>query len=257
MLLCLCICLGVLLAGCSGQGSRKDSVSGGEEYQAENEASDTGSVDSDGSIQQDEMEKSMDELHAGSTEELPAAEETAIPADMTVYNYASMKNILAAMVSAMQNEEISRYYRDMCNNDLAVYYLYSYVNMFDQDTFEQVSMSGAKHDSYLRVDKAYLDNLLVCAFGNAITLGNLKADGDLLLKKKEDYYIAVDDIQPVQVDYTGFENEAYTESTVFPFDYELYLDDGGTEDGIMQVRFQESDKAESGIILKIVAVTRY
>ena len=76
-------------------------------------------------------------------------------------------------------------------------------------------------------------------------------------KKNEVYYVAVDDIRPVQVDYTGFENEAYTESTVFPFDYELYLDNGDTEDGIMQVRFQESDKAESGIILKNVAVTRY
>ncbi|MDY2627972.1 MAG: hypothetical protein SOW08_06595 [Lachnospiraceae bacterium] len=256
LLLCLCICLGLFSAGCSGQNSRKDSDSAGLEYQAEGEASDTGPVDSDGSTQQDEKIKSADEPVQNSAE-LFAEEETAIPVDMTVYNYDSMENVLAAMVSAMQDEEINRYYRDMCNNDLAVHYVYSYVNMFDEDTFEQMSMSGEKHDSYVRVDENYLDNLLVYAFGNAITTRNLEADGDLLLKKNEDYYVAVDDIRPVQVDYTGFENEAYTESTVFPFDYELYLDNGVTEDGIMQVRFQESDKAESGIILKNVAVTRY
>ena len=64
-------------------------------------------------------------------------------------------------------------------------------------------------------------------------------------------------MQPVLVDYTGFENEDFTESTVFPFDYELYLDNGDTEDGIMQVRFEESEEVESGIILRVVAVTRY
>lgn len=261
LLLCLCICLGIFAAGCSAGEDQNAVVSDSGEYQAENEASDTGSGDLDGSEQLERKEEISgaafsNEVQTAGTEQA-AAEESVIPEDITVYSYDSMENVLAAMVSAMQDEEISRYYRDMCDNDLAVDFLYFYVNMFDHDTFASVNMSGKKHDSYARVDRDYLDNLLVFAFGNAITASNLKSDGDLVLIKGSDYYVALDDLQPVQVDYTGFENEAYTESTVFPFDYELYLSNGDTEDGIMQVKFQESDKSESGIILKTVAVSRY
>ncbi|MGN0293205.1 MAG: hypothetical protein ACI4D3_04290 [Lachnospiraceae bacterium] len=251
MLFCLCICLGVFAAGCSGQSAQKDSGSEKVEYQAENEASDTGSEDADG-ISQDDAKTVLTE---SSTE--PATEEELTPEDVTVYNYASMDNVLAAMVSAMQESDISRYYRDGSGNDLAVNYLYAYVNLFDHDTFEQVSMKGKDHDSYVKLKPDYLEELLIYAFGDTITSRDLKADGDLLLKKGDAYYAALDEVQPVVVDYTGFENEDFTESTVFSFDYEMYLDNGDTEDGIMQVRFQESDQVESGIILKVVALTQY
>ena len=158
---------------------------------------------------------------------------------------------------AMQKSDTSRYYRDGSGNDLAVNYLYSYVNLFDHDTFKNVSMKGKTHDSYVKLKPDYLNELLTYAFGDTITSRNLKADGDLIMKKGSDYYAALDKVQPVVVDYAGFENEDFTESTVFSFDYEMYLDNGGTEDGIMQVRFQESDQVESGIILKVVALTRY
>ena len=247
----LCICLGVFMAGCSGQSVEKNSDSEKVEYQAEDEASDTGSEDTDGTVQKDAGKV----LTESSTE--PAAEEELTPEDVTVYNYASMDNVLAAMVLAMQKSDTSRYYRDGSGNDLAVNYLYSYVNLFDHDTFKNVSMKGKTHDSYVKLEPDYLNELLTYAFGDTITSRNLKADGDLILKKGSDYYAALDKVQPVVVDYAGFENEDFTESTVFSFDYEMYLNNGDTEDGIMQVRFQESDQVESGIILKVVALTRY
>lgn len=251
LLFCLCICLGIFMAGCSGQSAQKDMASGEAEYQADNEASDTGSDDADGTAQQDGVKM----LEESSIQ--PATEEELTPEDVTVYNYASMDNVLAAMVSAMQKSDTSRYYRDGSEKDLAVNYLYAYVNMFDHDTFQSVSMKGKNHNSYVKLQPDYLDELLLYAFGDTITSQNLKVDGDLLLKKGSDYYAALDELQPVVVDYTGFENEDYTESTVFSFDYEMYLDNGDTKDGIMQVRFQESDQVESGIILKVVALTEY
>lgn len=251
MLFCLCICLGIFMTGCSGQSAQKDTVSEKTEYQAENEASDTGSDDSDGAAQ-----KSGAEVLTESSAE-PATEEELTPEDVTVYNYASMDNVLAAMVSAMEESDTSRYYRDGSENDLAVNYLYAYVNMFDHDTFKSMGMKGKNHDSYVKLQNDYLEELLIYAFGDTITSQNLKADGDLILKKGSDYYAALDELQPVMVDYAGFENEDFTESTVFSFDYEICMDSGDTEDGIMQVRFQESDQVESGIILKFVALTEY
>lgn len=253
LLFCLCICLGIFLAGCSSQDSQKSDASDSVEYQAEKEASDIGPDDSDGSTQQGQD---------GTTEPLESSaelhmEETLNTDDWTVYDYGSMEHVLAAMVFSMQEGEVNRYYRDRADDNLAVNYLYAYVNMFDHDTFETVSMKGKTHESYVKLQADYLKKLLAYAFGNTITVDRLKGDGDLVLKKGSDFYVALDEVQPVLVDYTGFENEDFTESTVFPFDYELYLDNGDTEDGIMQVRFEESEEVESGIILRVVAVTRY
>lgn len=251
LLFCLCICLGIFLTGCSAQSDQKDNASEKVEFQAEDEASDTDSGESDGSTQQ-EQQKMLSESSSESF-----TEEEIVTDNLTVYDYASMENVLAAMVSAMEEEDISRFYRDRSDNNLAVNYLYAYVNMFDHDTFEQVSMTGKTHDSYVKLEEDYLNDLLIYAFGDAITSEKLEADGDLILKKGNDCYVALDEIQPVLVDYTGFENENFTDSTVFSFDYESYLDNGDTEDGIMQVRFQESAQVESGIILKVVAVSQY
>lgn len=251
LLFCLCICLGIFLTGCSGQSNQEKAVSDDVEYQAENEASNM----EEGDFAADAQQKQKDAQPESSAES--SSEEVLITDNITVYDYAYMENVLAAVVSAMDDEEISRCYTEKADDNFVAHYLYAYVNMFDHDTFKSVSMQGKTHDSYVRLEADYLSSLMIYAFGDAIKPSQLKADGDLVLKKGSDYYVALDEVLPVVVDYTGFENENYTDSTVFPFDYELTRESGETEDGIMQVRFQESDQVEEGITLKVISVTRY
>lgn len=250
LLLCLCICLCAGLAGCSDRDGQKDL--NGAESQAVAEASDTVSDDlGDGKAESQEEETSFAE-----TAEMPEGEGT-IPDDVTVYDYASMDDVLAAVVSAMKSEEMNRFYGEQSNDSMAANYLYAYVNLFDSDTFKKEELKGKTHDTYVQPDQDYLKQLLRYAFGDRITLDDLKADGDLLLKKGDSFYVALGDVKPVVVDYVGFENENFTEFTVYSFDYEMSLSDGSTEDGIVQVKFQEASDAESGIILKAVAIATY
>lgn len=248
VIVCLCICLGAAFAGCSDQSGQK--TSDGVESQAVAEASDTVSDDMAGG------EDSQEEQTAAESSVGSALEET-IPDDLVVYDYASMDDVLAAVVTVMKEDKVNRFYRDQPVDGMAVNYLYTYVNLFDRDTFEKVKLEGKSHDTYVRMDEDYLQQQLMYAFGGAVTMDDLKADGDLLLQKGESFYVALGDIRPVSVVYAGFENEGFTEHTVYSFDYEISLPDGDTEDGIIQVKFQEASEVESGIILKAVAIATY
>ena len=250
LIVCLCFCLSTGLTGCSGQEGQDnlDSV----ESEAVAEASDMVAESSQDSGNLDG--KAVAQEGDVSSEETV---EEAIPFDVTIYDYAAMDNVLAAVVSAMKSEEVNRFYREQPNDAMAANYLYAYVNLFDSDTFQTQELKGKKHDTYVQLDQEYLDRLLMNAFGDSITLKDLKADGDLLLKKGDSFYVALGDVSPVLVDYVGVEKEGFTESTVYSFDYEIGLSDGSTEDGIVQVKFQEASEAESGIVLKAVAIATY
>lgn len=251
---CLCICLGMVLAGCSDQ--KGQNVSDGIETQAVEEASDTVLENAEDREAGDKKEDAQG-AQSPSENSVGVIEEESRSDDITVYNYASMNNILAAVVTVMKDEEVNRFYRDQPDDKMVVNYLYSYVNLFDQETFQTLKMKGKKHDTYVQPDKEYLQKLLVYAFGDAVTLESLKADGDLLLQKGDAFYVALGELKPVTVDYVGFENEGFTEYTVYSFDYEMGLDNGDTEDGIVQVKFQEAPETESGITLKAVAIATY
>lgn len=254
LLFCLCICLGVVFAGCSDQ--KEQNNLDGIESQAVAEASDTASEG------MEDKKANGEEADAQEKETFPensaeVIEEESKPDNIMVYDYASMDEVLAAVVAVMKDEEINRFYREQSNDEMAANYLYSYVNLFDRDTFKTVEMKGKTYSTYVQPDEAYLQKLLRYAFGDAITLENLKSDDNLLLKKGDTFYVALGDRKPVLVDYVGVENEGFTEFTVYSFDYEVGLDGGDTEDGIVQVKFQEAPETESGIILKAVAIATY
>lgn len=250
LLLCLCICLSAVLAGCSDSNGQE--VSDGVESQAVAEASDT--VSDDMADMDKELQEEQD-VPQSSTDFV--LEEQTLPDDMVVYDYSSMNNVLAAVVTVMKEEDVNRFYRDQSNEGMAVSYLYTYVNLFDSDTFEKAEMKGKSHDTYVCPDNAYLQQLLMYAFGDTVTVDDLKADGDLLLQKGDSFYVALGDIRPVSVDYAGIENEGFTDHTVYSFDYEIGLADGDTEDGIIQAKFQEAPEVKSGITLKAVAISTY
>lgn len=272
LLLIFCMSLGLVFAGCA---KRTDSIEASDsgEYQVDEMSVDQKSADTDSQSAEagqktEELDQQTVEAEQTSatadtdqkTTESIAAEdpsETSEVYQLVVYDYSEMNQILAALICSMRKSEITRVNTEWPVQQLAPLYLYSYVNLFDQKTFQTVQKEGGTHDTYRKVDASYLKNLLMYAFGEKLALEDLKPDGDLILKEGSSYYIAAGDVNSMSVEYTGYENAGFTEFTVYSFDYEMTLDDGDTEDGLVQVKFQEKPEVESGIVLKAVAVTQY
>lgn len=256
LLLIFCMSLGLVFAGCA---KRTDSIEASDsgEYQVDEMSIDQKSADTDS--QSAEAGQKTEKLDQKTTESIAAEDpsETSEVYQLVVYDYSEMDQVLAALICSMRKSEITRVNTEWPVQQLAPLYLYSYVNLFDQKTFPTVQKEGSTHDSYRKVDASYLKNLLMYAFGEKLALEDLKPDGDLILKEGSSYYIAAGDVNSMSVEYTGYENAGFTEFTVYSFDYEMTLDDGDTEDGLVQVKFQEKPEVESGIVLKAVAVTQY
>lgn len=250
LLFYLCMCLGMVFTGCgqSGQKSASDHLESQAQEEVSNTAADSEKKEGDG-LQK--AEESLDD--SGETKEI----EETIPENFSVYNYSSMDNVLSALVFAMKQENVSRIYGEPSNDKLINSYIYAYVNLFDQKSFQTEKMKGKNHDTYVKLDKQYLDDLLIYAFGGTISAEDLKEDGDQILKKGDSFYVALGEISSISVDYTGFDNADFTELSVYSFDYEVNKSDGDTEDGIIQVKFREFSKAKSGIVLQTVAISEY
>ena len=259
----LCVSLGLITAGCGKHADNIDASDSGE-FQVSEETLDKLSEDDSaesiegitGKAANGETVADGETAADGESVAEAQSDESEI-VNMTVYNYSSMDNVLAALICAMKEEGLSRVSTDWPVQKLAPRYLYSYVNLFDQDTFETVKKKGTAHNTYVKVDQEYLEELLMYAFGEKLSLEDMEADGDLVLKDGKSYYVAVGDVNPMMVDYTGYDNAGFTEFTVYSFDYEMALEDGDTEDGFVQVKFQEYPEMEAGIILKAVAVVQY
>ncbi|MDO5409574.1 MAG: hypothetical protein Q4F21_03860 [Lachnospiraceae bacterium] len=249
LLLCLCAGISIFLLACSAQTDSRKDVSG-KGKQTDTEVSDTGS----GELDEEKIKTDSDVSEDGSE---AFSEGETLVTDILVYNYASMDNVLAAMVCAMGQEKVTRFYREDADEQLMREYVYSYVNLFDSDTFQKVEKKGKNHTQYFKMNQEYLDELLICAFGEKITSKNLTADKDMILKKGNTFYVAAGDVAQVTVDYTGIEKQQFDESEVYSFDYEKNWKNQSIEAGIVQAKFQESEKAEAGIILKAMAITIY
>lgn len=236
--LCFCLCLG--FTGCSS------------------ESGDAGQTDTEG-YSEASADGGEEQLAAESSEEETidwASEEQEVISTLPVYDYEAMDKVLAPLVAMMRENNMSRFTRAQADTDMAARYLYIYENLFHAESAEQLTLQ-AKKGSYIQLDTEGTEVLLQNVFGDGMELNKLQADDEMIIKKGKNYYVTAGEIPSVTVVYSGFENEGFTELSVYSFDYELQMEDNRSEEGIVQVKFQESEETDSGITLNVVAVTPY
>lgn len=243
IVLCICMVCAGLLAGCSGKYPH-----------------DSGSDESNGL--QAEESKAAKEMQTEAPSETPVDEsELNSQQDPSVngiiYNYSAMDQVLAAMIYAMSEENMSRFTQDSVDNELVINYIYAYINLYDQKVFSLSDQKGKHHNQYMKVNRRYLEDLLEYTFEGSVQVEDLKADGDLFILDQDAFYVAKDNLKDIRVDYTGLEMKGFAEAVVYTYDYERDLKGGETEDGILQVKFRESLKTEAGIALNAMAVISY
>lgn len=202
-------------------------------------------------------EETSTELTESTAEVELVTEESTAAIYLETYHYEEMNQLLAAVLTGMDMQEMDAFHIKTSNEQLIQDVLCAYVNLFTRDKKNTVSLEDKAYSEYVKIKVKDAEHFLSHAFGGAINMDSLETDGDRILREGDVYYIAVNSYPEIEVTYSGFDNVAYSEASVYPFDYEMEGKDGSVESGIIQVRFSETNDEKPEICLKSIAVTQY